>query len=556
VRQEPPRCNDARDQRETPAPAGEHARSFALRKGNGLRYLAFLLLAALITTGMAAGRPARAANPAHLRDVMYADGVVTLQLTEPTTYQTTFWKSARRFMVDVEATGVDLRISSLPVGSPRLEGVRWNQWKPDSVRIVLDLETSAAPIVLASPPTNVISIRVAPAGSAAARVRPPSTRPTVTRPTVSRPPVVDPFPIMDPEPPAPRPIAKPVKQPIYRPVSDPSPAPPPPVPAAPAAAEKAEIGDIEVVRGDDGRPTRIVVRTDGEISVRPSWWGNHLAIDMPEANGARERIVPVNDPVMLRVRTGTFEGHGRIVVDTTRRINYKLSTLDDGRGFALDCILPAPGDPVPPEEDEGDEETDGTPINAPIGDSLKGKLIVLDPGHGDFDKGARSRWITEKDANLDIARRLRRVLESVGAQVVMTRSDDTFVPLRERPAVAMKLNADAFLSIHCNSSARPTNAGTEVFYRRGDAAARQLALNLYRAHRAQTGLRGRGVKPDSGAPQGGLAVLKHTTVPCALVEIAFVNHPQEGPKLADPTWRQGVAEGLARGLARFMEGQD
>jgi len=452
----------------------------------------------LITILAAIGATARAASPAHLSNVVYADGVVTIQLTEPTSYKTTWWQSSSKFIVDVEATGVDLALKQLPVYSAALSAVRWNQWKRDTVRVVLDLNVNQRPTVLASIPAKVIAVRVAPSGSAQARPTLASSLSEVS-------------------------------------------------PPAPAEA-KARIGDISVQRGDDGRPERIVVRTDRPISAHPLWWQNHLAIDLPEAAGSKERIQVLHDPVALRVRTGTYQGHGRVTLDLTQRVSYKITTLDGGLGFAVDFILPKPGEAPPPDPE---------PERTPAGDgTLRGRLIVLDAGHGGHDKGARSQWITEKDANLDITLRLRDVLESQGARVILTRDDDTFISLRSRPAVAMKQNADAFISIHCNASARPTSQGTEVFYRRNDGEARRLAKCLYDAHRAQTGLTGRGVKSDSSAPQGGLAVLKHTTVPAALVEVAFVNYPDEGKKLASPAWRQTVAEGLGKGLERFFEGRD
>lgn len=452
----------------------------------------------------AACATARAASPAHLSDVLYADGVVTIQLTEPTAYKTTWWKSQNRFIVDVDASGVDLRIRQLPVYSSTLSTVRWNQWQPDTVRVVLDLKIGERPTVLASVPAKVIAIRVASPGSAQAR---PSLASNLSEINTA-----------------------------------------PPAPPTQPGDTRARIGDIEVQRGDDGRPVRVVVNTDKPTTAHALWWGNHLAIDMPETAEARERIVLLKDPVALRVRTGKYEGHGRVVVDLAQRVGYKLTLLDDGRGFAVDFTLPQPGDPPLPDQD--------TNAGSKGGGSLKGQLIVLDAGHGGHDRGAHSQWVTEKDANLDIVLRLRDVLTASGAKVVLTRSDDTFIGLRDRPALAMKLNADAFVSVHCNSSARPTSHGTEVFYRRNDAESRRLAKALYDAHRAQTGLSGRGIKSDSAAPQGGLAVLKHTSLPCALVEVAFVNWPDEGKKLASPDWRQTAAEGLANGLERFFEGRE
>jgi N-acetylmuramoyl-L-alanine amidase len=454
-----------------------------------LRFIATLILAAL-------GAAAISAPAAHVSNVSFADGTLKIQLTAPSRFTTTRWSSARRFCVDVDASGIDLQLRQLSVYSGKLRTVRWSQWKPESVRVVLDLTSRDMPTVISSQPTDVIEVRLEPSA-----VR------TAVAPALTSAASID----------------------------QQTPTPP---------EARAQIGDIVVDQDDEGRPSRVTVHTSAPVAVRDTWSGNHLTLELPDAAESPERILPVNDPVVLRVRTGGDRGHAVFVLDAAQRFTYKLQQLEDGKGFSLDLLLSTPAEPTPP------------PAESPLtGDGLRGKLVVLDPGHGGKDNGTHSQWVVEKEANLDIARRLKAVLESSGARVVMTRSDDTFIPLPDRPALAMKLNANAFVSIHCNYAASMAG-GTEAFYRRNDGESRRLATCLYDAHRAQTGLGGRRVKPDSGAPDGGLAVLKHNATPCALIEIAFVNNPTEGRKLADASWRQSVAEGLGKGLERFMEGRD
>ena len=91
--------------------------------------------------------------------------------------------------------------------------------------------------------------------------------------------------------------------------------------------------------------------------------------------------------------------------------------------------------------------------------------MVIDAGHGGHDEGTVGpNGILEKDVVLDVALRVAKLIQNrMGAEVVLTRSDDTFIPLTERTAIANEYKADLFLSIHANSSPAPSVAGTETF---------------------------------------------------------------------------------------------
>src|SRR5206468_7510185 len=92
--------------------------------------------------------------------------------------------------------------------------------------------------------------------------------------------------------------------------------------------------------------------------------------------------------------------------------------------------------------------------------------VVIDPGHGGHDQGTQgAKGLTEKELVLDVARRVGRLIEQqMGAEVIYTRSDDTFIPLEGRTALANEKKADLFLSIHANSSAVRTAGGVETYY--------------------------------------------------------------------------------------------
>lgn len=451
-----------------------------------------------VLTLILAAASAVAVPSARLKAIEFKDGVVLVKLDTPTTWRTTPWRSANRYIVDIAAVGADPKQQELVVVSPRLKGVRWTQFKPDTVRVVLDLTGAHVPVVVAKPPSDVIEIRVTPSAPAPAGENP--VPPTLPAPPES----------------------------VATKETD----------SPPRSTVLARVGAISVERDEDGRPARILIRTDRPVVTSPEWRENHLVIALPDTEAGPEQVVPVNDDLCIRVRTSREGGQAVVIVDFTQPVTYALAPLEEGAGFAVTLDFDTPA---------------AQPEPLPSLKSLTGKVIVIDAGHGGRDTGTRGPFVKEKNVNLDVALRMQRLLTSQGVRVILTREDDTLIALRRRPRIAMEANADAFVSLHCNYA--PANyRGAEVWHRRDNAESRRLATCLYRAHLSATGFYGRGVKPESHAPGGGFAVLKHNTVPCALVEFGFVNNSVEGKAMATPEWRQKVAEGLTAGLARFMEG--
>jgi N-acetylmuramoyl-L-alanine amidase len=190
------------------------------------------------------------------------------------------------------------------------------------------------------------------------------------------------------------------------------------------------------------------------------------------------------------------------------------------------------------------------PAYAP-GGRLKGKVIVVDPGHGGNDIGAPATFGSppgepyEKDITLDIGRRLTALLKAEGASVTMTRSDDTFVPLQDRAAVANKLKADAFISIHCNSCELPdTLSGTMVFYDHPHSA--EFAALVQGELTASLGT------ADKGVRNANFAVIRRTSGPGILVETAFINHQDDRARLQHPNFQERTARAITQGLIDYL----
>jgi N-acetylmuramoyl-L-alanine amidase len=221
---------------------------------------------------------------------------------------------------------------------------------------------------------------------------------------------------------------------------------------------------------------------------------------------------------------------------------------------------------------------------------LKLARVVIDPGHGGHDQGTQGpKGLVEKELVLDVALRVGKLIEEhMGAEVIYTRSDDTFVPLDGRTALANEKKADLFLSIHANSSPFPRIAGVETFYLNFtdskealDVAARENAssqksifelqdiiqkITLHEkldeskefARRLQASLyslssRNLPAQKNRGVKKAPFVVLIGANMPSVLAEIGFVSNPREEALLKKPDYRQKVADSLYRGLSRYAE---
>jgi N-acetylmuramoyl-L-alanine amidase len=222
---------------------------------------------------------------------------------------------------------------------------------------------------------------------------------------------------------------------------------------------------------------------------------------------------------------------------------------------------------------------------------LKIGRIVIDPGHGGHDSGTTGPGgIEEKQVVLDVSLRLGKLLrQRLGADVIFTRDNDTFIPLETRTAIANKAQADLFLSIHANSSPDSSARGVETYYLNFttspdalEVAARENAVSDESIHElsdlvkkitlkdkidesrefaadvqkslydnleeGNPGLRDRGIKK---AP---FVVLIGANMPSILAEISFLTNSDDARELQQPAYRQRIAESLYRGVSRYISG--
>jgi N-acetylmuramoyl-L-alanine amidase len=198
------------------------------------------------------------------------------------------------------------------------------------------------------------------------------------------------------------------------------------------------------------------------------------------------------------------------------------------------------------------------------------QTIVLDPGHGGFDKGAISSYGYEKDYALDVARELRPLLQAKGFRVRMTRENDVFVPLEVRAQIANETQDSVFVSLHFNATDHdPSATGFEIYSLtpRGapstyednltlasiniqngtaeDTASIELSSCIYHSLVGQLGEFDRGIK------RARFAVLRLTRIPAVLVEGGFLTERGESRIIASSEWRKKLADAICAGIDNF-----
>ncbi|WP_257350239.1 cell wall-binding repeat-containing protein [Pseudalkalibacillus decolorationis] len=178
---------------------------------------------------------------------------------------------------------------------------------------------------------------------------------------------------------------------------------------------------------------------------------------------------------------------------------------------------------------------------------LTGKLIVLDPGHGDHDSGAIGNGLYEKNVVLDVGIKTRDKLEAVGANIIMTRDNDTFVELSDRVKIANSAGADSFISIHANAFTSSSVNGTESYWDSTYKARESEEL----AAEIQPRLINRLNTDDRGVKHYDYYVLRHTLMPSVLLELGFITNPEDAAKLASEWYRGQAAKAILDGVLAY-----
>jgi len=340
--------------------------------------------------------------------------------------------------------------------------------------------------------------------------------------------------------------------------------------------------------------------------------------DTTLAAALSNRSIAVNDALLQRVRVAQpMAGVTRVVLETNGASDFSVSLepnpyrlVIEVRKFGtkprartkVDLFAPVNSAPLdqtstkqapsslPPAEVAVNQKPANVPLNQiPLnaGPSLSvPKLrIVLDAGHGGWDLGTVGRkGLLEKDLTLDIVQRLGQLVENrLGAEVIYTRKDDSYLALEKRAEIANVAQAKLFVSVHANYSDYPSARGVETYYtntyssvkartEEADEAAaagvkavdwtnvdirekvhesRRVAASVQRSLYAMLSAKNPGL-PNRGVKEAHYVVLTGTSMPAILAEVSFVSSPTDENNLQSSTYRQQIAEALYSGIAHYQ----
>lgn len=348
------------------------------------------------------------------------------------------------------------------------------------------------------------------------------------------------------------------------------------------------------------RATRVVVHTTGPVKITQNRLAGPERIYFNFVNSrlgdSLAQEVPVEDRIVNRVRVSQFDKNtSRLVLHINPVENLKVVTSQEDSRVVIDLQAAVP-DPAPRPRLQEAKKVAKKTIPRPPKTTKKIReerpVIVVDAGHGGKDFGARSRsGLHEKDINLKISKRLKTILETrYNYRVVMTRRNDTFIPLEDRGKIANGNNADLFVSVHANAAKRRSAHGIETYYlgagksqQAQETAARengdlvysvkddqvqQILASListtkmndsaFLAGQVQKNLFGSLKKKyvkikDLGVKEGPFFVLHDTNMPSILVEVGFLTNKQEEKRLRSQTYLGLVADSIAKGIHAFMQ---
>ena len=371
-----------------------------------------------------------------------------------------------------------------------------------------------------------------------------------------------------------------------------------PWPSLAAAAEGA-VAVTELKHWSTPDYTRVSIALEREVKFESHKIPSRLYLDIAGAKvPAGIKDLNIGDGLLKSVRIAQYRASTvRVVLDLDSIKDYKVFTFADPFRIIVDVkgerrqeissnkevIETAKPEPVATEKARTAEK--------PANRFKPGKIrrIVIDPGHGGHDPGAMSPSGTrEKDIVLQIGHRLsQKVREELGIDVVMTRSTDVFIELQERTAIANKVGADLFISIHANAALNRAANGIETYYlnlakteKAAQLAAKENGTTLEKvsvlqavlfdlmanyklndsAHLADEVQKALHKKAQTGYPtvknlgvkQGPFYVLVGATMPSILVETAFVSNERDEAKLRDPAYQDLTADGILSGIRGYI----
>lgn len=372
-----------------------------------------------------------------------------------------------------------------------------------------------------------------------------------------------------------------------------------------SALARLDAGGSEIAAAGDGLAVTLAISQPVPWRVRVLDGPPRLIMDFREVDWSNLADMPVDAEAILALRAGVFRpAWSRLVVELTGPMVVSRSEMaTDGQGaqvrvtlraatqdeFAAAAALPEPPEWALPRA------ADLAPPRIPFSQRQGPLKVVLDPGHGGIDPGAEQGDLSEADLMLTFARSLKELLIRTGeAEVVMTREDDSFVPLEERISIARAAEGDVFISLHADALAEGAAKGATIYTlaeEATDKAAQTLAerhdrddllagvdltaqddlvarvlIDMARlettprtdrlAQELESAIKGAGIKMHRNARQSaGFSVLKSPDIPSVLLELGFLSSDSDRANLTDPAWRSRMAEAIKTGILAWAAGE-
>lgn len=478
---------------------------------------------------------------AKLDTVMLENGVLTISTTYPVYFHVNTITGPYRIYIDLYGVDLSSPPASLPVREPYFTSIRTGRVQNNNVRVTVELKR-AFPYRIESPvSTNKLQVAIAVPSNG--RNNPIAAQPTPKPPVVTtKPPVVVQKPPMTVTPPVNNnnnnvvpPLA--VKPPV---VSDNN-------ATQSARTQNASGPNIKDISFKVISPTLTEVDIKVSEATKYRWMTlddpNRLAVDFLDTgvDPDLQSSLDVSTAVVKSVRNGLVKSgaanFGRVVIDLKKAVDFNISTenVDDGIIYIVNIQSPSS-------------------IETNPNGALRGKIVMVDPGHGADDVGAIGiGGIREKDLNLAIARKLRESLAKNGATVYMTREDDVKPSVNARPQMAIAAKADYFISIHCDESGgRNSHSGSTVYFHAHNATCKRMAECILNRVSAVSTIPSIGTKSDTIRFRTGFGVLRGSPMPAVLVECGYMNNEKDLAKLQNEEVQKHIADGIVAGLLDFI----
>jgi len=303
-----------------------------------------------------------------------------------------------------------------------------------------------------------------------------------------------------------------------------------------AKVQEAKTQEAVASRSATPRPTR------EEVGVQITQSGGSTQLKLQGARALRLRIQQEVEPsrLVVQIPTGILKGK----LPKAKGQIEALEAREDGEVWVLEARLPnGPLDIQNRLEDDG--KTLVLAIQRQTVVNSKRPLILIDPGHGGDDPGAVGAGGTrESEVNLAIALKLQEALQARGVNAVMTRTGDVTLDLASRARMVDQMGAQALVSVHANSHDVPSALGLETYYRTPVSQPFAQQIHQVLVNDLQ--------RPDRGVREARLFVLRHPTIPSALIEAGFISNPEEEGLLADRDYQKKAAEAIAKGITSYL----